>query len=121
MPTVFYTTDGEPKVEAPEADIAGITAVMLYLNVVLVGRRHWPVTVEGRRMSLHVAARILKLAPPGGITATEAVVAQARVANPGLAREFERLERIPPHLEAELGPLRVWVAPPRGTGPAEGS
>ena len=65
--------------------------------------------------SLHTAARILKLAPPGGITATEAVVAQARVANPLLAREFQAMQRVPPHLEAELGPLRVWVAPPRET------
>lgn len=63
--------------------------------------------------SLHTAARILKLAPPGGITATETVVAQARVANPLLAREFARMEAVPAHLEAELGPLRVWVAPPR--------
>ena len=65
--------------------------------------------------SLHTAARLLKLAPPGGITATETVVAQARVANPLLAREFQAMERVPPHLEAELGPLRVWVAPPRNT------
>ena len=65
--------------------------------------------------SLHTAARILKLAPPGGITAPETVVAQARVANPLLAREFQAMERVPPHLEAELGPLRVWVAPLRET------
>ena len=65
--------------------------------------------------SLHTAARILKLAPPGGITATETVVAQARVANPLLAREFQAMQRVPPHLEAELGPLRVWVAPARET------
>jgi ABC-2 type transport system permease protein len=39
----------------------GLSAVMLYLNVVLVGRRHWPVTAEGRRMGLHYAARALAL------------------------------------------------------------
>ena len=66
--------------------------------------------------SLHVAARILKLAAPGGIAATETVVAQARVANPALASAFEPLDRAPPHLEAELGPLRVWLAPPREDG-----
>jgi class 3 adenylate cyclase len=62
--------------------------------------------------SLHVAARILKLAPPGGIAATEAVVAQARVANPALARRFDRAGSLPAHLEAELGPTRFWIAPP---------
>jgi class 3 adenylate cyclase len=65
--------------------------------------------------SLHTAARILKLAPPGGIAATEAVVASARVANPALAREFARLDSLPAHLEAELGPIRVWVAPASGS------
>jgi len=65
--------------------------------------------------SLHTAARILKLAPPGGIAGTESIVAQARVANPELASEFRPMERVPPHLEAELGPIRVLVAPPRET------
>jgi class 3 adenylate cyclase len=67
--------------------------------------------------SLHTAARILKLAPPGGISATETVVAQARVANPLLAREFQEMGGVPPHLEAELGPLRVWIAPPPESHP----
>jgi class 3 adenylate cyclase len=70
-------------------------------------------TVSLAGPSLHTAARILKLAPPGGISATETVVAQARVANPRLAREFQPMPSVPPHLEAELGPLRVWVAPVR--------
>jgi class 3 adenylate cyclase len=61
--------------------------------------------------SLHTAARILKLAPPGGIAATEAIVARARVANPALARSFVPVGPLPAHLEAEIGPLRVWIAP----------
>lgn len=31
MPTVFYTTDGIPKVEEPDADIAGITAFLFQM------------------------------------------------------------------------------------------
>ncbi|HEU4364846.1 MAG TPA: Gldg family protein [Candidatus Krumholzibacteria bacterium] len=40
----------------------GIAAVMLYLNVVLVGRRHWPPTADGHRMSFHYAIRTVALA-----------------------------------------------------------
>lgn len=39
----------------------GIAAVMLYLNVILVGRRHWPVTADSRRLGLHFAARALAI------------------------------------------------------------
>ncbi len=67
--------------------------------------------------SVHTAARILKLAPPGGIAATAAVVEQARRANPLLAREFEPLAALPAHLEAEIGAVRVWIAPPRAGSP----
>jgi len=35
----------------------GIVAVMLYLNVILVGRRHWPPTVDGHKMSFHYGIR----------------------------------------------------------------
>jgi len=41
---------------------AGIVALMLYLNVVLVGRRHWPPTVAGRRMGFHYAVRAVAIA-----------------------------------------------------------
>lgn len=98
-------------------EIAGLPLPRLSLDVgpIVIGvvgtRFRRTVSLVGP--SLHTAARILKLAPPGGIAATETVVAQARVANPSLAREFERRDGIPPHLEAELGPLRVWIAPPR--------
>ncbi|HEX6790770.1 MAG TPA: Gldg family protein, partial [Candidatus Krumholzibacteria bacterium] len=54
---------------------AGITAVMLYLNVVLVGRRHWPVTVEGRRMGLHFTARAVSLVV--AIIALQTIMARA--------------------------------------------
>jgi class 3 adenylate cyclase len=68
--------------------------------------------------SIHVAARILKLAPPGGIIATQGIVAHAQKANPSLARQFSPMDRVPPALESELGPLRVWLAAAPGAGGA---
>lgn len=41
--------------------------------------------------SVNTAARILKLAPPGGIVATESIVAHARRSDPDLAGEFHSL------------------------------
>jgi class 3 adenylate cyclase len=62
--------------------------------------------------SIHVAARILKLAPPGGIIATRIILQHARRTNPELARLFVALEPPPAQLEEELGDVHVWVAPP---------
>lgn len=36
---------------------ASMTAVMIYLNVLLVGRRHWPATSDGRKYWVHMALR----------------------------------------------------------------
>jgi class 3 adenylate cyclase/rhodanese-related sulfurtransferase len=63
--------------------------------------------------SVNVAARILKLAPPGGIVATEAVLSVARRADPELARDFAPLHERPRIPEA-AGPLELWLAPPPG-------
>jgi ABC-2 type transport system permease protein len=41
---------------------AGIIIVMLYLNVVLVGKRHWPPTAAGHRMGWHYAIRAVSIA-----------------------------------------------------------
>lgn len=62
--------------------------------------------------SVHVAARILKLAPPGGIAVTQAIVEHARRSNPELARAFEPLVGAAARLDDELGRVRVWLAPP---------
>jgi class 3 adenylate cyclase len=45
--------------------------------------------------SINVAARILKLAPPEGIIATDAIVTHARRADPDLARRFRPLDEQP--------------------------
>ena len=68
--------------------------------------------------SVHTAARILKLAPPGGIAATDAIVAHARRQNPALAREFELREGAAERLDPELRSLRVHVAPLRDASSA---
>jgi class 3 adenylate cyclase/rhodanese-related sulfurtransferase len=60
--------------------------------------------------SVHVAARILKLAPPGGIVVTEEVLAVARRTDPELARGFTPLHERPRIPEA-AGPLALWLAP----------
>ena len=39
----------------------GIVAVMLYLNVILVGRRHWPPTADGHKMGFHYGIRTAAL------------------------------------------------------------
>jgi len=63
--------------------------------------------------AVHTAARILKLAPPGGIAVTDAIIAHARRANPQLAREFAVQEGAAEHLDPELRSLRIHVAPLR--------
>jgi class 3 adenylate cyclase len=60
--------------------------------------------------AVHTAARILKLAPPGGIAVTDAIVAHARRENPELAREFAPREGAALHLDPELRSLRIHVA-----------
>jgi class 3 adenylate cyclase len=61
--------------------------------------------------SVHLAARILKLAPPGGIVATEAVLAVARRTDPALARSFAPL-RERPRIPDSVGPVELWLAGP---------
>jgi class 3 adenylate cyclase len=61
--------------------------------------------------SVHLAARILKLAPPGGIVATESVIEIARRTDPGLAGRFEPLHERP-RIPDSVGPVSLWLAGP---------
>ncbi|GIX49416.1 MAG: hypothetical protein KatS3mg131_3627 [Candidatus Tectimicrobiota bacterium] len=62
--------------------------------------------------ALPIAARLLKHAPPGGIIATDALVAAARAVHPDLAARF-RPQATPLQLDGiEEGPVRVYLVPP---------
>ena len=63
--------------------------------------------------SVHIAARLLKLAPPGGIIATSVVVEGARRTNPDFARRFVDAAQTDA-LEQEVGRIRAWIAPADG-------
>lgn len=61
--------------------------------------------------SVHTAAKILKLAPPGGIVATEKVLEQARRTSPELAREFRRGDAAHALTDAGSHAASLWIAP----------
>jgi class 3 adenylate cyclase len=63
--------------------------------------------------SVHTAAKILKLAPPGGIVATESVREQARRTSPELAQEFRRADAPEGSAASESIAAAVWIAPLR--------
>ncbi len=60
------------------------------------------------------AARILKLAPPGGIIVTQEVLERARETSPDLARRFEALPETPRLRGFEEESLVLHLAPPAG-------
>lgn len=61
--------------------------------------------------SINTAARILKLAPPGGIVATDSIVRHARRTDPDLAMRFREIpER--QHLKGFAAPVAIHVAQP---------
>ena len=94
----------------PELPMARLALDMGPLVIGVVGTRvRRSVTLAGP--SINIAARILKLAPPGGIIATASVVEHAKRTDPDLASQFARLSE-PQHLKGvEGGPLALYVAP----------
>jgi class 3 adenylate cyclase len=83
--------------------VIGIVGTRFRQTVALVGE------------SVHTAARILKLAPPGGIAATDAIIAHARRTSPELAPSFVRLEGGAARLDPELASVNVWVSAPEAS------
>jgi class 3 adenylate cyclase/rhodanese-related sulfurtransferase len=96
----------------PELPLPRISLDLGPVVIGIVGTR-FRQTVAIVGPSVNVAARILKLAPPGGIVATEAVLSIARRADPELARDFAPL-RERPRIPEAAGPLDLWLAAPRG-------
>jgi class 3 adenylate cyclase len=96
--------------EVPELPLPRLSLDVGPIVIGIVGTR-FRRTVSLVGPSIHVAARILKLAPPGGIIATEAIVEQARRTDPDSARLFLPFDDTRSRVRDELGPFRIWVAP----------
>jgi class 3 adenylate cyclase/rhodanese-related sulfurtransferase len=60
--------------------------------------------------SVNIAARILKLGPPGSIIATERVIGHSRELDPDLAARFDALPEKQTLKGIESGPVTVYVA-----------
>ena len=114
VPAAFRLRDALLKrhAELPALPLPRVSLDVGPVVIGIVGTR-FRQTVSLVGASVHVAARILKLAPPGGITATDAIVEHARRENPELARQFvtSRQAQIP---EAPGGTVRAWIAPGPG-------
>ncbi len=61
--------------------------------------------------AVHRAARILKLAPPGGIVATQPIIEHTRESDPRLARAFERSDQDFVLDQRHPDPVPIWIAP----------
>jgi class 3 adenylate cyclase/rhodanese-related sulfurtransferase len=111
MPAAFRLRERllERRRAVPDLPLPRISLDLGPVVIGIVGTR-FRQTVAIIGPSVNVAARILKLAPPGGIVATEAVLAVARRADPELARDFTPL-RERPRIPEAAGPLELWVAP----------
>lgn len=79
--------------------VIGIVGTRFRQTVALVGT------------AVHRAARMLKIAPPGAIIATQTVVERARVTSPDLAERFSRAEHDFVLDTRHPDPVPVWVAP----------
>ncbi len=115
VPAAFSLRDAllQRRLELPELPLPRLSMDAGPIVIGIIGTR-FRQTVSLVGPSIHVAARILKLAPPGGIAVTDTILEHAKRANPGLAASFARLGEVPEHLRRELGELRIWISPPTG-------
>jgi ABC-2 type transport system permease protein len=77
-----------------------VAGLMLYLNVLLIGRRHWPRKADGYPMWQHQAVRALAVAV--ALTSVNAILARAHVR---LDATAERLHALSPETRRLLGEL----------------
>jgi ABC-2 type transport system permease protein len=80
---------------------AGIVAVMLYLNVILVGRRHWPPTLDGHRMGFHYGIRTAAIAL--ALVSAHALLTRAGARVDVTAERLHTLSRESRDLVREIG------------------
>ena len=111
VPAAFRLRDEllRRRAELPVLPLPRLSLDMGPVVIGIVGTR-FRQTVSLVGPSVHIAARILKLAPPGGIVATDAIVRHARRANPEFARQFTPITGAL-ELEPELDGLETWLAP----------
>jgi ABC-2 type transport system permease protein len=79
---------------------ASVTAFMLTLNILLIGRRHWPRSADGYRMWQHQLVRAVALAV--ALISLNALVARAHVR---LDATAERLHALSPETRRLIGEL----------------
>ena len=111
IPAAFRLREAllERRAELPELPLPRLSLDIGPVVVGIVGTR-FRQTVALVGPAVHTAARILKLAPPGGIIATESIVAHARRQNPELGAHFADPIDAPDGLREELGELALWLA-----------
>ncbi len=114
VPAAFRLRDEllERRSKHPDLPLPRISLDQGPLVIGIVGTR-FRQTVALVGPAVHRGSRILKLAPPGGIIATEPIVEHARKSDPGLAREFARADQEFILDERHPDPVPIWIAPPR--------
>ena len=112
VPAAFRLRDEllERRSKHPDLPLPRISLDQGPLVIGIIGTR-FRQTVALVGPAVHRAARILKLAPPGGIVATAPIIEHTRQNDPGLASAFERCDEEfvldPRHPD----PVPIWIAP----------
>jgi len=91
-----------------------VAALALYLNVLLIGRRHWPARADGRPMWQHQLVRVLALAV--AVVSVNAILGRAHARLDVTAERLHTLSPETRRLIAELSPdrpvfIQAFVSP----------